>query len=110
MNLVNTSEDKIAADSSRFEVSQIPNPAKQVLQPGTVTSPLLNKSDNTASFAYIIRNYNKTEPRSFVDARGLVINDYQVELEKNWVNQLKKKYPVRINEKVLNNLIASKKY
>jgi peptidyl-prolyl cis-trans isomerase SurA len=108
--LVNTSEDKIAADSSRFEVSQIPNPAKQVLQPGIVTTPLLNKSDNTASFAYIIRNYDKTEPRSFVDARGLVINDYQIELEKNWVNQLKKKYPVKINEKVLNNLIASKKY
>ena len=108
--LVNTSEDKIAADSSRFEVSQIPNPAKQFLQPGTVTIPLLNKSDNTASFAYIIRNYNKTEPRNFVDARGLVINDYQIELEKNWVDQLKKKYPVKINEKVLNNLIASKKY
>ena len=108
--LVNTAEDKIAADSSRFEVSQIPNPAKQVLQPGTVTNPLLNKSDNTASFAYIIRNYNKTEPRNFADARGLVINDYQIELEKNWVDQLKKKYPVKINEKVLNNLIASKKY
>jgi len=108
--LVNTAEDKIAADSSRFEVSQIPNPAKQVLQPGTVTNPLLNKSDNTASFAYIIRNYNKTEPRNFADARGLVINDYQIELEKNWIDQLKKKYPVKINEKVLNNLIASKKY
>jgi len=108
--LVNTAEDKIAADSSRFEVSQIPNPAKQVLQPGTVTTPLLNKSDNTASFAYIIRNYNKTEPRNFADARGLVINDYQIELEKNWIDQLKKKYPVKINEKVLNNLIASKKY
>jgi len=108
--LVTNFDDKVAADSSRFEFSQIPNPAKQMLQPGTVTIPLLNKSDNTASFAYVIRNYNKTEPRSFVDARGLVINDYQMELEKNWIEQLKKKYPVKINEKVVNNLIASKKY
>jgi len=108
--LVTNFEDKVAADSSRFEVSQIPNPAKQILQPGTVTSPLLNKSDNTASFAFVIRNYNKTEPRSFVDARGLVINDYQLELEKHWIEQLKKKYPVRINEKVVNSLIANKKY
>jgi peptidyl-prolyl cis-trans isomerase SurA len=108
--LVNNYEEKVAADSSRFELAQIPNPAKQVLQPGTVTNPLLNKSDNTASFAYVIRNYNKTEPRSFVDARGLVINDYQIELEKQWVEQLKKKYPVRINEKVVHGLIASKKY
>lgn len=102
--------EKIAADSSRFELAQIPNPAKRVLQPGTITTPLLNKADNTASFAYIIRNYNKTEPRSFADARGLVINDYQIELEKNWVDQLKKKYPVRINEKVWDELVKEKKY
>jgi peptidyl-prolyl cis-trans isomerase SurA len=109
-NLVGNYEEKIAADSSRFELEQIPNPAKQPLRPGTITNPLLNKADNTASFAYIIRNYNKTEPRSFADARGLVINDYQMELEKNWVEQLKKKYPVVINEKVLNELIREKKY
>ena len=72
--------------------------------------PLLNKADNTASFAYILRNYTKTEPRSFSDARGLVINDYQIELEKKWVAQLKKKYPVSINEKLLNELIKEKKY
>ena len=109
-NLVGNYEEKIAADSSRFELQQIPNPTKQPLQAGTITNPLLNKADNTASFAYVIRNYNNTEPRNFTDARGLVINDYQVEIEKNWVDQLKKKYPVRINEKVVNNLIKTKKY
>jgi len=109
-DLVSKYEEKIAADSSRFELAQIPNPAKQVLTPGTVTMPLLNSADNTASFAYIIRKHDKAEPRSFADARGLVINDYQVELEKKWVEQLKKKYPVTINEKVLNGLIKEKKY
>jgi peptidyl-prolyl cis-trans isomerase SurA len=109
-SLVSNYEEKIAADSSRFELAQIPNPAKQKLEPGVITAPLLNQADNTASFAYIIRNYNKTEPRSFADARGLVINDYQTELEKNWVEQLKKKYPVTVNEKVLNQLIKDKKY
>jgi len=109
-NLVGNYEEKIAADSSRFELPQIPNPAKQALQPGTVTNPLVNRADNTASFAYVIRSYNNTEPRNFADARGLVINDYQVEIEKNWVQQLKKKYPVRINEKLVNELIKTKKY
>jgi peptidyl-prolyl cis-trans isomerase SurA len=109
-SLISNYEEKIAADSSRFELVQIPNPTKLALQPGTITSPQLNKADNTASFAYIISNYNKTEPRNFADARGLVINDYQIELEKNWVEQLKKKYAVAINEKVLNNLITKKKY
>jgi peptidyl-prolyl cis-trans isomerase SurA len=109
-DLVSKYEEKIAADSSRFELDQIPNPSKQSLKPGAVTSPLLNKADNTASFAYIIRNHNSIEPRSFADARGLVINDYQMALEKNWVEQLKKKYPVVVNEKVLNELIREKKY
>jgi len=109
-SLITNYEEKIAADSSRFELAQIPNSTKQVLQPGAITTPLVNKADNTASFAYIIRNYNKTEPRSFADARGLVINDYQTELEKNWLEQLKKKYPVVVNEKVLDQLIREKKY
>jgi peptidyl-prolyl cis-trans isomerase SurA len=109
-DLVTKYEEKIAADSSRFELAQVPNPAKQVLQPGTITASLLNKADNTASFAYIIRNHNNTEPRSFADARGLVINDYQIEVERNWVEQLKKKYPVVVNEKALNELIREKKY
>lgn len=109
-SLISNYGERIAFDSSRFELAQIPNSSKQVLQPGTVTSPQLNKGDSTASFAYIIRNYNKTEPRNFAGARGLVINDYQIELEKNWMEQLKKKYPVTVNEKVLNDLIKEKKF
>lgn len=109
-DLVSNYQEKIAADSSRFELSQIPNGAKQVLTPGVITAPVLNKADNTASFAFIIHNYPKTEPRSFEDAKGLVITDYQSALEKNWVQELKKKYPVRVNEKLLNELIRNKQY
>lgn len=36
---------------------------------------------------------------SFEEARPAVISDYQAFLEKNWLDQLKKKYPVKINEK-----------
>lgn len=108
--LLSLFSEKIAADSSRFELAQIPNPAHQALMPGTLTSPLLNQTDNTASFAYLLHRYNTLEPRSFAEAKGLVMNDYQSELEKNWIAQLRKKYPVVINEKVLINLIRSKKY
>lgn len=36
---------------------------------------------------------------SFEEARPSVISDYQTYLEKNWVAQLKKKYPTKVNEK-----------
>ena len=108
-DLLNNFSEKVAADSSRFELGQIPNPTKAVLKEGVITAPLVNKADNTASLAYIIRTYSKPAPRSFAEARGLVINDYQTELEKNWIAALKKKYPVKINEAVLAQLIREKK-
>jgi peptidyl-prolyl cis-trans isomerase SurA len=41
---------------------------------------------------------------SFDEARGFVISDYQDYLEEKWVNDLKKKYPIVINQKVFNSL------
>ncbi|MBQ8959270.1 MAG: peptidylprolyl isomerase [Bacteroidales bacterium] len=48
-----------------------------------------------------IRELRKPEPKTLKEARGLVTSDYQVELEQKWVKALKDKYPVVINEKVL---------
>ncbi len=99
--------EKIVVDSARFEISQIPNGNKMVLKTGVITSPLVNSSDNTASFAYIINYYPQTEKRNFNEAKGLVINDYQLELEKKWVEELKKKYPVKVDQAVWDNLLRS---
>ncbi len=38
-------------------------------------------------------------PLSFDDARASVISEYQNELEKNWLAALRKKYPVKVNDK-----------
>ncbi len=102
--------ENIASDSSRFELSQIPNPGKKALKPGTITTLLVNETDQSTSFAYILRLHTKKEPRSFEEARGLVINDYQAQLEKNWVSTLKQKYPVKINQAVLEDLVKRKAY
>jgi len=109
-SLVSDRSEKIAADSSRFELEQLPNPAHVSLTPGTITAPLVNKADNTASFAYILKYYPETEPRNFADAKGLVITDYQTQLEKDWLEKLKKKYPVVMNQKALEELKKTKKY
>lgn len=41
------------------------------------------------------------EPEEADDVRGLVTTDYQNALDEEWVVELKKKYPVKINKKVL---------
>ena len=100
-SITEAESEKVVADSSRFEWAQIPNLNKMIPRPGMVTTPVVNKNDNTASFAYIVKVYTQLMQRSFEDAKGLVINDYQALLEEQWTEELKKKYPVVINQKVL---------
>ncbi len=42
-----------------------------------------------------------TSPEEATDVRGQVTSDYQAKLEKEWIENLKAKYPVKINNKVL---------
>jgi len=47
----------------------------------------------------IVTNMVAPGSLSFEDARASVISEYQNELEKNWIDALKKKYPVKVNDK-----------
>ena len=40
-------------------------------------------------------------PKEMDDVRELVVADYQDALEKEWVEQLRRKYPVTVNEAVV---------
>ena len=41
------------------------------------------------------------DPKRLEEARGFHISDYQQYLEENWLRELRMKYPVKINRKVL---------
>jgi len=51
-----------------------------------------------------IRKIVKPTPKSYVEARGLVTSEYQTWLEKDWIETLKKKYPVSIDKKVFDSI------
>jgi len=53
----------------------------------------------TEYFLYNARVLN--EPEEVMDVRGMVTNDYQNALEQEWIEDLKNRYPVTVNEKVL---------
>jgi len=96
--------DRVVADSSRFEWSQLPGFNGNAPKAGTHTSAVINPTDNTASFAYIFKVYTISSPRSFEEAKGLVMNDYQNVLEAEWVKRLRAKYPVKVNQQTFNSL------
>lgn len=56
--------------------------------------------DNTTQIIKIIE-VRPAEPKAFKEAKGLITSAYQTELETLWLQQLKEKYPVKVNKKVL---------
>jgi peptidyl-prolyl cis-trans isomerase SurA len=93
--------NQVQADSGRFEIKQLPG--NENVEDHHFTS-MVSNNDKTVQFAYIIRKYPNPEPRTFEDARGMVINDYQNDLENKWIAELEKKYPVRVEERVFGTL------
>jgi len=97
----------IEADSGTFQKGDNRFPDSVVWNPG-LSKPIISTVKNRVSLVFI----KKIIPpgiMSFEQARGLVTSDYQNYLEKVWVQQLRKKYPVQVNEKVLNRLIELRK-
>jgi peptidyl-prolyl cis-trans isomerase SurA len=98
------SNNNIQADSGRFELSQVPVTFDAKMAPGSVSETVVSP-DGNASFIKLIQRYDANLQRNFDEARGLVINDYQNILEESWIVDLKKKYPVKINEAVFQSLL-----
>lgn len=42
-----------------------------------------------------------SEPESYKDVKGILLNDYQKSLEEKWVKKLRKKYKVKVDKEVL---------
>lgn len=91
---------KATSDSGRFEFDQLPIKTPIEKKIGFISKPEKMGSDETFSFIYITGIFNNVEQRSFDDARGLVMNDYQQVLEQKWLADLKRKYPVSFKEEV----------
>ena len=105
--IVSENSTQVRADSGRYELGQIPVVGRTNFTAGMITLPVINKGDGSATFAQIIKLYPAHQQRDFEDARGMIINDYQNYLEQEWIDQLQKKYPVKVNEAVLDALLKS---
>ena len=99
------SSNTVQSDSGRYELVQIALPATVTPKDGLITPIIENPTDGTAGFIKILKLHNAGDQRTFEEAKGLVINDYQNILEEKWIAELKKKYPVKVDEKVFQSLL-----
>jgi peptidyl-prolyl cis-trans isomerase SurA len=103
--VADSSGGNVQADSTRYELTQVPVAEGTTITAGMVSTPVINGTDGTAVFVKILKTYPAGQQRSFEEARGLVINDYQAFLEEEWIKELKKKYPVKVNEAAFKSLL-----
>ena len=81
----------LQADSGRYELGQIPVAHRTAFTEKLITSNQKIENSTAVNFGYIIKLYPAGESKSFDDARGQVISDYQSHLEEKWISELKKK-------------------
>lgn len=79
-----------------FLIEQGKNPLIEDLMAGKTDIKPQNPKFNNI-FLYGVKEMMK--PEELNDVRGMVTSDYQNELEKEWIERLKAKYPVVINTK-----------
>ena len=53
----------------------------------------------------IVRDVLPAQPKQLSEARGTFTSEYQNYLEKQWIRELREKYPIRVNEEVVKSII-----
>ena len=48
----------------------------------------------------VVNHFSDPEPKTLAEAKGLITADYQAFLEEQWINGLREKYKVEINQEV----------
>lgn len=100
---LNERDQALIFSSGDFEIDSPLIPKNMVLNKGI--SEIYSLDDN-----YVLMNISNIEtPQilSFEDAKGAVISKYQSVLESKWLETLRNKYPIVINEKILSDLKKS---
>lgn len=60
-----------------------------------------NYSENGQILIIRTKNILESSPKTLTEAKGVITNDYQGWLEKEWLESLKRKYPVTVDKNVL---------
>jgi peptidyl-prolyl cis-trans isomerase SurA len=85
-------------DSGRYELKVLQAAGHKDFTTGLCSPVVSGNMDGSFSTLCVLAPGEAGALRSFEEARGLVVSGYQQKLEDNWLNGLKKKYPVKINE------------
>ena len=64
-----------------------------------------NFIDNNKTIFIVVNKVVDPEPKLLKEAKGIITADYQSYLEKEWIDELRKKYPYTVNKDVFESLM-----
>ncbi|MFO0468632.1 MAG: peptidyl-prolyl cis-trans isomerase, partial [Bacteroidota bacterium] len=99
-NQILSAEEVTIEKGKSIEASQLGTQWKS----GIVTNASLNPSSTDMEF-YKIEKILPVSTKALEESKGYIIADYQDFLEKEWVDSLRKKYPVQISKAAFESLI-----
>ncbi len=92
-------QEFVAAKKVKSEVGYYKRDEKSALQKVPWVAGVYSTEDNGIYYLAWLKDILPAGPMSFEECRPRIISDYQAFLEKMWIEQLKKKYVVKVNEK-----------
>lgn len=96
------SRSKVSTIEGKYEKGQYEVVDKIEWKAGVTPVEKLNDS----SFRFVwVKQLVGPEPKNLKEAKGYIVSDYQEYLEKTWLADLRNKYPIKVDEKVLQSLI-----
>ena len=101
-------ENEVFADSGRYEATMMPLAESAWPETGKCSAPQRNSLDGSYSFMCMLEKGAKGGIRSFEQAKGYVISDYQEALENKWLDSIRKKYPVKVNQAVWKQVLSAR--
>jgi peptidyl-prolyl cis-trans isomerase SurA len=104
MNVAAT-PDYVTIQRGRYEYSRFKDASKNDMVKGKLTKATKN-ADGTYTVVKVDEVYPTPVAKTLEEARGYVVAEYQDYLEKNWNEQMRKKYPVKVNEDVFHKMVS----
>ena len=101
-----TLPDAVTVQRGHYEFAKFNEFPRTAIVGGKVTEAKKN-ADGSYSVVRVEEVFNQPTPKSLDDARGYVVAEYQDYLEKQWNDEMKKKYSLNVNESVFKSLVKN---
>ena len=99
---VTGSKAHVSVIEGKYERGQYDVVDKIDWKPGLTS---INKLNDSSYQFILVKQIVQPEPKSLKEAKGYIVSDYQEYLEKTWLEALRNKYPIKLDESVFKSLV-----